>query len=89
MNTPDLEPLKRKLLKAAEDLLSRVGTGEFNSFVAVAGGRRMVVEIAMLPPPTPGCRGAQRARPSSEPYPAPRRQQHLAGAASGAKKAPR
>ena len=82
MKPPDLEPLKRKLLKAAEELLSRVGSGEFNSFEAVADGRRMVVEIAMLPPPTPTCRGAQRATPPSGDRPGSYRE-GIADTASG------
>ena len=63
MNPPHLEPLKLKLLKAAQELMSSAGTDEFSSFDLIAGGHRLVIEIAVLPPVTRNCQGAQRATP--------------------------
>ena len=63
MTSPHLEPLKRKLLKAALDLISRTDADEFNSFDLIAGGRRLVIEVAVLPPVTQECEGAQRTKP--------------------------
>lgn len=63
MTTPHLEPLKRKLMKAALDLMSAAGADEFNSFDLIAGGQRLVIEVAVMPPVTRRCEGAQRAKP--------------------------
>jgi hypothetical protein len=63
MSPSHLEPLKRKLLKAAQDLMSCADTDEFSSFDLIAGGQRLVIEIAVLPPVTRNCEGAQRAKP--------------------------
>ncbi len=74
MTPPHLEPLKRKLMKAALDLLSYADSEEFNLFDALPGGGRLVIEIAILPPVTRECEGAQRARPPRIIPPAPRKE---------------
>ena len=63
MASPHLESLKRRLHEAALELMSKAGTDEFNSFDLVAGGRRLVIEIAVLPPVSRACEGALRAKP--------------------------
>jgi hypothetical protein len=63
MNPSHLDPLKRQLLKAAQDLMSCTDTNEFHSFDLIADGQRLVIEIAVLPPVTRNCEGAQRATP--------------------------
>jgi hypothetical protein len=63
MNSAHLEPLKQKLVTTAQELMSCAGTDEFSSFDLIADGHRLVIEIAVLPPVTRNCEGAQRAAP--------------------------
>lgn len=65
MNLPHLDSLKGKLHTAALELMSKAGADEFNSFDLVAGGRRLVIEIALLPPVSRACEGALRAKPQA------------------------
>jgi len=64
MTPPHLELLKRKLRKAALDLISVAGADEFHAFDLIPDGRRLVIEVGVLPPITGHCEGAQRANPA-------------------------
>jgi hypothetical protein len=60
-----VESLKNKLRMAALELMSKAGADEFNSFDLVAGGRRLVIEVALLPPVSRASEGALRAKPET------------------------
>ena len=71
---PELVESKRRLVAAALEFMEQVskstpgggGAEEISSldcFDLLPSGSRIVIELAVLPPPTPECEGAQRAEP--------------------------
>lgn len=70
---PQLAELKRKLVEAAMEFMEHVGSTagggsaedvcSLDCFDLLPNGSRIVIELAVLPPITPECEGAQRAEP--------------------------
>jgi hypothetical protein len=71
---PQLAHLKGKLVAAALEFMEHVGNSaadgagaedvcSLDCFDLLPNGSRIVIELAVLPPPTPECEGAQRAEP--------------------------
>jgi hypothetical protein len=51
------------LVEAARSLLTRLGASEHAMLIGLPDGRRLSIEIAVLPPVEPGSEGAMRAKP--------------------------
>jgi hypothetical protein len=71
---PQLAESKRALVAAALDFMEQVGRStpgaagpeeicSLDCFDQLPNGSRIVIELAVLPPPTPQCEGALRAEP--------------------------
>ena len=53
------------LVAAAKSLLERLGEPEHALLIGLPDGRRLSIEIAVLPPVEPGSEGAMRAKPDA------------------------